>query len=419
MYDKISKKRVDKIGDEIRSNLLKDQTPTDEQLSILQSWRKSYREALNTVNDELNHIMNRIDNQGIITYRIKRIESIFSKLKRFPHMKLSRMHDIAGARCIVSNEQKIYRLLHEIQQSKIINILHIDNYIDHPKDTGYKSIHLRCSCEEKIIEIQLRDETQHSWATLVEIVDVIYKTKIKEYDDDNEGKKGLCLFFKIISKSKNLTKEERESLNSILIQKKFLQKLAKVFSKNSHALIKTWTKNAVQGPFYLFEVDEKNIASIKTFSSFDEAENQYFSSFDLELSNSLNKNFVMAYISNSNYEMVTKAYSNYVLTRHNFYRNLSNILKNDTGNISVNNKSFYLLFLCANYQISIRTVELKSSLNNPNSSKSKQHINSIKEEIMRIKKSFGVQYKVRFKTQKRWFYMIRFSVKLIGKRIIQ
>lgn len=416
MEGDITKKKIYKVGNQIRSILLKNETPTKEQLDVLKKWRKSYKEALNTVNRELNSIMNRIDNQGIITYRIKRIESIFSKLRRYPKMNLARMHDIAGARCIVSNEQKTNRLLDEIYQSKIIKVLDTDNYIESPKESGYKSIHLRCSCCGKNIEIQLRDETQHSWATLVEIADVVYRTEIKEYADDKGT--GLCEFLKILSKSKNLTKDEREKLNSILIKTRFLQKLTKVFSKNSHSLIKTWTKNAIQGPFYLFEVDEKNTASIKTFSSFDEAEDQYFALSDSELSNASKKNYVMAYISNSDYEMVTKAYSNYVLTRHNFYRNLSNILKNDTGDISVNNKSFYLLFLCSNCQIAIRIGELKYSLNNPNSSRNKQHIISIKEEIKKIKKNFGVQYRVRFKAQKRLYYLIRFSIKIVRKKII-
>ena len=106
MSDSISKAKINKTGESIRNCLLNNQIVSNEDLSNLQLYRTSFKDPLNKANEELNRIMKKIDKSGVITYRVKRIESIFSKLIRFEKMDLARMHDIAGARCIVLNEKK-------------------------------------------------------------------------------------------------------------------------------------------------------------------------------------------------------------------------------------------------------------------------------------------------------------------------
>ena len=46
------------------------------------------------------------------------------------------------------------------------------------KDSGYRSIHIYVKDHQtqKPIEIQIRNKEQHNWATLVEIVDLLYGT---------------------------------------------------------------------------------------------------------------------------------------------------------------------------------------------------------------------------------------------------
>lgn len=110
MSDIISKGKINKTGESIRKCLLNNQPISNEDLTNLQLYRTSFKDPLNKANEELNRIMKRIDKSGVITYRVKRIESIFSKLIRFDKMELARMHDIAGARCIVLNEKKFVPL---------------------------------------------------------------------------------------------------------------------------------------------------------------------------------------------------------------------------------------------------------------------------------------------------------------------
>ena len=49
-------------------------------------------------------------------------------------------------------------------------------------DSGYRSIHLnvRLKGDKRVVEIQLRALEHHNWATLVEITDLLFRTKLKE-----------------------------------------------------------------------------------------------------------------------------------------------------------------------------------------------------------------------------------------------
>lgn len=412
MEPSISKGKINKTGESIRQSLLNNQSILKEDLQKLQLYRISFKVPLNKANEELNRIMRKIDKFGVITYRVKRIESICNKLLRFKEMDLARMHDIAGARCILSNEKKVTAFVKELQSSKVLSVKHIDDYISKPKLTGYKSIHLRCECEGKLIEVQVRDETQHSWATLVEITDVIYRTKIKENQADNST--GLYEFLQILSKSKNLTLCERKKINSVLAKTKFIQKLTNTFCKNAIILRNNWCKKELpHGQFYLFEVDKKNNPNIEIFEDFNKAEEKYFSSFTKDM-NIQEKNYVMAYISNDDFEMISKAYSNYVLIKHNFYMNLSNILGNDSSDKKTNKDSFALLDLCNTCQIYVHISELNMILKTitKRNKKYDEWLKSIDKDIHNIKHSIA-KYKMNGVLKKINFYKLKVLIKIL------
>lgn len=326
--------------------------------------------------------MNLIDNEGIVTYRVKRIESILSKIERQPDMDLARVNDIAGCRCILQNERKVFQFLDELRKSTVLEIVkknnsdgtsreYIFDYINEPKKNGYKSIHVICKCIDKLIEIQIRDNTQHAWATLVEITDSIYKTKIKEKNDDK--KTGLCDFLRLYSKSKNLSQEERKTINKVLRKTKYLQKLSKTFSKNLVKIRKDWCEvEDTPGNFYLFELPKNNKPKFQVFDNFSTAEDAYFDSFTNEV-NQNGSNIVMAYVQNKDFSTVSKAYANYFLVKHTLFDNLINILSNDTSNEKINNDSFILALTCVYCRILININELEGSLINQNSENIKKY----------------------------------------------
>ena len=84
----MSKGQVDRIGDRIRNEV---GNVSDEALLGLQEYRTSHKEALSQVFTVLCNLNKKISGDTLVTYRIKRIESIISKLKLYREMKLSRM----------------------------------------------------------------------------------------------------------------------------------------------------------------------------------------------------------------------------------------------------------------------------------------------------------------------------------------
>ena len=64
-------------------------------------------------------------------------------------MQINRAEDIAGCRCILSTEEQVYKLYNAIlkRKSKLPFEIKgkINDYIEYPKDSGYKSIHINVS----------------------------------------------------------------------------------------------------------------------------------------------------------------------------------------------------------------------------------------------------------------------------------
>lgn len=389
-----SKSQIDKLGKSLYEILSRNELPTNELLELLQTYRIQFKETLKIACEELTRILNKVDNTGIITYRVKRLESIFSKIKRQPDMKLSRMQDIAGARCILQNETKIRHFYGQLIRSNVFEISSTMDYIQNPKENGYKSLHVICKCNGLPIEIQLRDETQHAWATLVEITDQIYKTKLKELNDDCGT--GLYDFLKILSKSKNLNLDERRKINECLQNNQFIQKLTSTFSENAIRLRHHWcNQKQFTGTFYLFEVDKKDRPNIKVFDDFIKAEALYFDNFtkDIKISE---KNMVMAYISNSSFETISKAYSNYILIKHTFYDKLLAILANNSGDSLINSQSLAYIKLITHCRTYVNICELRIvSKIKANFSKNRKYFewkNDIAKELNRSKKIPKVSY---------------------------
>ena len=82
----------------------KNGTVIESDLHLLQEYRKSFTEPLSETFNSLIQIKNRVDRQGIIAFRLKRIKTIINKVLRKPDMNLNRMGDIAGIRIILRTE---------------------------------------------------------------------------------------------------------------------------------------------------------------------------------------------------------------------------------------------------------------------------------------------------------------------------
>jgi hypothetical protein len=105
------------------------------------------------------------------------------------------MQDIGGCRAVVATANKVDKLLKLYKRAEAKNPhsrhgkMPIRNYIETPKEDGYRSVHLvykyqspspaRAIYNDHKIEIQLRSRLQHAWATAVEIVDAFTDQNLK------------------------------------------------------------------------------------------------------------------------------------------------------------------------------------------------------------------------------------------------
>ena len=195
---KHSKKAVMRAGECLINNNV-DFDSYLEAMDVLSNWRAAHAYPMHSLLMMLRKKAISIDKKSIVVQRLKRTPSIVEKLSRYPEMKLHRMQDISGCRAIVSTVKDVERLTIEIQKSRTRHKLHkTDNYINEPKETGYRGIHLiykyngdKKEYEDYFVEIQIRSRIQHAWATAVEIVDTFTKQALKS----SKGAKDWLDFF--------------------------------------------------------------------------------------------------------------------------------------------------------------------------------------------------------------------------------
>ena len=210
-----TKGEIDRLGDRIRQQSI---AIEDNLLIELQNYRTSHKEALSNTFNVLCACCKRINPSPTVTFRIKRFQSIIGKLERYTEMRFSRMWDIGGCRCIVNSVDNVYKLKQIIENEKSLTIIKEYDYIKKPQEDGYKSLHLfvKHSSSENIIEVQVRSVVNHNWATLVEISDLLFDSKLKEYGQNKE----LLEFHRLLSSPADLSIKDKYKISRIITQYK-------------------------------------------------------------------------------------------------------------------------------------------------------------------------------------------------------
>jgi len=181
----------------------------DDVLNIINNWRSSHSFPLRSFKMTLLTRAKHADSKAIVVQRLKRLQSIEAKLRRFPEMKLTQIQDIGGCRAVVTNMRRIERLSSQYERSRSKNptarheFVKEKDYIHDPKDDGYRSLHLiyryrSTSKKHKLfnglkIEIQLRTRLQHAWATAVETVAVFTKQALKSGGGEEKWRRFFIL----------------------------------------------------------------------------------------------------------------------------------------------------------------------------------------------------------------------------------
>jgi len=170
---------------------VEDYSAYEKALPVINNWRASHGYPLNTFQINLRHASRRFDSAPLIAQRTKRLSSIATKLARFPNMKLSQMQDIGGCRSVLHSISAVRQL--DQFYARLSQIKHRlqtrDDYISNPQRSGYRGVHLvyrylsdkpaKAVYNGLKIEIQIRSQYQHAWATAVETVGTFVSEALK------------------------------------------------------------------------------------------------------------------------------------------------------------------------------------------------------------------------------------------------
>jgi len=202
------KPKFDKSDINRAGRILATANPNDKDWSwayeVLANWRACHGYPINTFQALLRKRAKAIEPNAIVAQRLKRAPSVVAKLQRFTTMNLSQMQDIGGLRAVVSNVSSVRKLEREYRETKFKHeLVSSKNYIDDPKDDGYRSVHLIYKYANNLapkykgllLELQFRSNLQHAWATAVETMGTFLGQALKS----GQGEAQWHEFFKIAS----------------------------------------------------------------------------------------------------------------------------------------------------------------------------------------------------------------------------
>lgn len=359
MKDKYSGKEVIRAGEAfLTEEIFKDKKKLHHCMEVLSYWRFKHEIPLENALKTLKNEVKKKDKTAIFAKRLKRYPSIVSKLKRFPKMKLKNMQDIGGCRTIISSEKKLFQVVKELKKKAEFKnnqgIIRFKDYIKNPKLDGYRGYHLIGTFldqdgAQRSIELQLRTEIQHDWATALEIVDLFTGQALKSNIGDSKWKD----FFKLVSEHFSLMEsihlfsskeasiqleqyrialsrnpEYGNSGHNIQKLESNLQVVRKLeaFSQSLKIADEHIAEVEVHG-YVLIKVDTKASNVISTIFQDDknaEAEEMYL---QYEKDANGNKDIVVALVSTTAVGGIKEAYPNYFADSSEFLKYLTYILR--------------------------------------------------------------------------------------------
>lgn len=301
-------------------------------LSVLNNWRSSHSFPLNTFQVGLRQKARSVDPDALIAQRIKRLSSIEAKLRRFPRMNMSQMQDIGGCRAVVQNVAQVHELADVHRQSAFKHkLLRIDDYLTSPQTSGYRGIHLiyryfsdRSPTYNGLqIEVQLRSQLQHAWATAVETVGTFLKQALKSSQGHAEWLRFFALMGSAIAirERTNLVPEtpaRREELFSELRKTAAVLDVERRLAAYGDALQTLEDPSVVDAHYYILALDP--VADTITIRGYSKAElpiaTQQYLEIERKLDGSTGAEAVL--VSVDSIAALKRAYPNYFLDTRAF-----------------------------------------------------------------------------------------------------
>lgn len=333
----IAKNRVRKAGENIR-----DDKATLDDYKAISTWRSIHipimTAMINAINRKLNiHNLKAI----IVARRLKRLNSIEVKLKRFKEMKLDRMQDIAGVRVVFKEMQQVMIFQNLMKKtylkgSRKFSLIDTKDYIEKPKDDGYRSIHQIFEYKDASkmrLELQIRTQIQHYWATAVEVLGMKSDSKIKQGEGEYHHKEFFGLCSALFSHIESTTLQDKyKTLSKESVCKKIiaLDKKYNIFKSLSALAISSnrIEKQADKKHYYFIVLLDltNNTLTITGFKkqNYDMAQKSY-DTYEKQSKESGNINVVL--ISLDKLYLLKKAYPNYYLDSGSFIKEIKRELQ--------------------------------------------------------------------------------------------
>lgn len=307
----------------------------------LANWRACHAYPINTFQALLRKKLKTIDSNALVAQRLKRAPSIILKLQRFPEMNLARMQDIGGLRAVVDSIAKVRKVETAYRQATFQHkLVSSKDYIDEPKDDGYRGIHLiyRYSnsrapeYEGLSLELQLRTRIQHAWATAVETMGTFLGQALKS----GQGEQDWREFFAVASAALAVHErtapvpgyehlEEKQVFRQVAEAEKRLRVLEKL--RGFAIAADRITKGSGQGAYHLVVLDSvARTVSIRPYpvARLEQANIDYA---EIERRTNAGEPVEAVLVSAGPIDALRKAYPNYFLDTQAFVDQIQRVIK--------------------------------------------------------------------------------------------
>ncbi len=335
-----SRKQISKAGEVLISTSATAQARAAA-ISILNLWRSCHAYPINTFQATLRSRLKKVCATALVAQRLKRTPSIIKKLQNNPGMQMARIQDIGGLRAVVDNLTQVRKLAELYRDGSLSHTLvDVDDYIQTPKQSGYRSLHLIYKYRNELnpaydgfcIELQIRTKLQHAWATAVETIGTFLDQALKS----SEGSKEWLDYFKVVGAAfaslenspvpiEFINNSKDEIFRSVLNLTEHLDVKRKLFAFAIAA-------NAIelrqsQGNYHLVVLNSATrVVEIRSFGQkrLEEANLAYS---EVERQSESDSNIQAVLVATNSIDALKRAYPNYFLDTRQFTNALTKIQK--------------------------------------------------------------------------------------------
>ena len=174
---------------------------------VLSNYRLAHAYPLNAVTVTVRQKALELNPNAVVAQRRKRLPTIIDKLERHPTMSVTTMQDLGGCRVIldsVDEVEALVELLRDLPRSKN-RVTKVYDYLrtePGPRNSGYRGVHLvyeygasKQAYKGLRIELQVRTQLQHAWATAVETMDLFSGSELKY----GKGDQNVLRYFVLVA----------------------------------------------------------------------------------------------------------------------------------------------------------------------------------------------------------------------------